>query len=78
MHDLNWSGWWTILFFVEVLVFIIGDTIYKNTGTFFWWMWIFIPPLICCHVLLCFGWLVLFFGKGTEGANDYGVDPLGR
>ena len=76
MHDLNWNGWWVILFFMELLVIEIGEAIYKNTNTFFWWMWVFVPPLICSHLLLCFGCLALFIGKGTEGANDYGLNPL--
>ena len=76
MHDLNWNGWWVILIFIELLVFAIGEAIYKNTGSFFWWMWVFVPPLICSHLLLCFGWLALLIGKGTEGTNDYGANPL--
>ena len=76
MHDLNWNGWWVVLLFLELLVFAIGEAIYKSTGTFFWWMWVFVPPLICSHLLLCIGWLALLFGEGTKEANDYGVNPL--
>ncbi len=36
-----------------------------------WWWWISLIPLIGFIVLLVF-----FIGKGTEGDNDYGPDPL--
>ena len=76
MHDLNWSGRWLVLFFLELLVVVIGHVIFENTGNFYWWMWLFVPPLICSHLLLCFGWLALLFGKGTTADNGYGVNPL--
>ena len=37
-----------------------------------WWWWINLIPLIGAIVLLVF-----FIGKGTDGDNDYGPDPLG-
>mgnify|MGYP000456981983 CR=1 FL=1 len=75
MHDLNWNGWWLALLFLEILVFEIGEAVFENTGTFFWWMWVFVPPLIGSHLLLCYGMLALFLAKGTKGTNNYGANP---
>jgi len=76
MHDLNWKGWWIFLFPFEMLVFQIGSTIFDKTGVFYWWMWVFVPPLICSHILIIYGMFALLLGKGTDGVNDYGADPL--
>ena len=76
MHDLNWSGWWIVLVFLELLVFAIGDAIFENTGTFFWWMWVFVPPLLGCHIVIICGYFALLFREGTKGVNDYGINPL--
>lgn len=76
LHDLNWSGYWLLLVFGELIVFELGHAIYERSGKFFWWMWVFVPPLICCHLVVLYGFLALFIGLGTRGPNKYGPDPV--
>ena len=76
MHDLNWSALWLLSFLAYTSVFTIGNMIFEKTGHFFWWMWIFVPPLIACFIFVIYGWIALFIKLGTEGANNYGDNPL--
>jgi uncharacterized membrane protein YhaH (DUF805 family) len=43
-----------------------------DTGRSGWWYWIALVPLIGAILLL-----VWFCSRGTQGANQYGPDPLG-
>lgn len=56
----------TLLPNISVMVRRLHDT--ARSG---WWYWIILIPLIGFIVLLVF-----FVGKGTDGDNDYGPDPL--
>lgn len=56
----------TLLPNISVMVRRLHDT--ARSG---WWYWIVLVPLIGFIVLLVF-----FVGKGTDGENEYGADPL--
>jgi uncharacterized membrane protein YhaH (DUF805 family) len=60
-------GLLTFLPSISVAVRRLHDT--NRSG---WWWWIILIPLI--------GWVILvvwYATRGTEGANDFGADPLG-
>lgn len=76
LHDLNWTGWWLFLVVFQMLILEIGFRIVEISGVFYWWMWIFVPPIVACHLLLIYGYAALLFAKGTKGPNDFGEDPL--
>ena len=76
LHDLNWTGWWLLLPVFEVSILELGMKIHENSGVFYWWMWVFVPLLICCHLLVLYGMFALHIAKGTDGPNDFGEDPL--
>ena len=63
----------TGLFILATLLPSISVTVRRlhDTGRSGWWYWISFLPLIGFIVLLVF-----FVGKGTDGDNDYGPDPL--
>ena len=76
MHDLNWKGWWLFTIVIEFTIVGIGTKIHEVSGVFYWWMWAFVPLVICCHLLLLYGMFALHIAKGTDGPNDFGDDPL--
>lgn len=76
LHDLNWKGWWLFLIVFHMLILEIGTHVFEMTGVFYWWMWVFVPPVLACHLFLIFGGFAFYFAKGTKGPNDFGEDPL--
>ena len=76
MHDLNWSAWWLLFYLLFIAVFMLGNIIFEKAGHFFWWMWIFVPPMIACYLIIMYGGFALLLKLGTEGANNYGDNPL--
>ena len=60
-HDLNISGWWTLVLFVPNLL--------QSSGKYVIFFTIF--AIINLIVLL-----FLLFKKGTKGPNRFGLDPL--
>ncbi len=63
----------TGIFMLVVLLPSISVTVRRlhDTNRSGWWYWLALIPLIGFIVLLVF-----LVGKGTDGDNDYGPDPL--
>lgn len=64
-HDLDTSGWWVfILFVMEIIALVLYELGFHL-------LIVAVPSLICI-----WQYILLFFKKGTTGANDFGPDPL--
>lgn len=65
-----------MLFPIELIYFDVGERIYEHAGGMLWWMWVFVPPLIICHVTLLLGYFMILFREGVSGDNQYGPEPF--
>lgn len=80
LHDLGWSGWWQLLFYVlpffTTLLPLWGvlkkGVSLESEQTAFITM-VGIIMLYCLAILVITG--LLFFKDGRRGANKYGEDP---
>lgn len=68
LHDINFSGWFYLLLLIDP-IYEIFCKIYLNSK-------MILEIEIILVVLLVSVFLILFFKKGTKGANKYGPDPL--
>ena len=71
LHDLNFSGWWYLAYF---LLIGMGTTM-ENIGSKEDNSSLLTFSLVC-DVLVTIATLVLIFKRGTVGCNKYGTDPL--
>ena len=71
LHDLNYSGWYYLLWLIFIM---IASTTYKvadKTDNIYFLICSLIFDLLCLAFSLC-----MLFKKGTVGTNKYGADPL--
>lgn len=62
-HDINLPGW------CAVLIYLLNFATTRMTQIY--------PPVGAVMGFLClFGFMILFFKKGTSGPNRFGPDPL--
>ena len=73
LHDINFSGWVYLLLLITPVYNVLSQiypTLYHlNNG-------IISEIKLIIKILFVFIFFILFFQKGTKGANDYGPDPL--
>jgi uncharacterized membrane protein YhaH (DUF805 family) len=74
LHDIDWSGWWVMLYYGPYLIVFVLSILAVTTGT---------PALqIISMVFSLVSWLalivliVLYCLPGTVGPNRFGGDPL--
>jgi uncharacterized membrane protein YhaH (DUF805 family) len=71
LHDRDKSGWWMMPFFVVPGLYKqFGDRL--PDGTFL------LPVAITVFVLITWGFVELYFLKGTRSSNLFGPNPLGK
>lgn len=68
LHDLNLSGYWIILPLFFLAGFLIFGLLFDEEQASF--------PLIMVGFLYISSGIILFFVKGTNGDNKYGLDLL--
>ena len=74
MHDFNLSGYWFLLWSVVsaalgILIELIDQSIIQSP--------VFVVAIIIIlYAIFLLSWLGVFFVKGVNGSNKYGLDPL--
>ncbi len=72
LHDRNKSGWWTLVFlWTPGVLDRISNKVAEDSAI--WWVLV-----LAGAALSLWGLIELGFRRGTDGANDYGPDPLGK
>lgn len=66
LHDLGFSGWWAIPFFLLVPLRAIVVPLSQAGHTWIFWLWMVLGIGI---------FLVLLFCPGNKGENRYGLPP---
>ncbi len=72
LHDRDKSGWWMVPFFVY-------PGLYNQFADRFSDYWVAaIPFALAAFVFCIWGFVEMYFLRGTRWTNQYGVNPLGK